>query len=531
MPATQTQKPVSWSGDHDRFLATILDTVGSLVLVLDREGRIVLFNRECERVSGYTFAELEGRHVWDVLLLPEDVARVKEVFGRLRAGESNAYDNVWVTKDGRRREIAWQNTILGDERGDVQFVVPTGVDVTERRVAERKLRETEARLAEAAKLEAIGRLAGGVAHDFNNLLVVILSQADAVLDALPPADPLRDDVEEIGQAARKAAALTQQLLAFGRRRAVRHVQLDLNAAVEDVSKILVRLVGEDVRISTRLAPDLGGVLADFGGVQQVLLNLVVNARDAMPSGGTVTIETENLDLEPASADEGLPAGRFVALCVTDTGAGMSAEVRKHLFEPFFTTKGEGCGTGLGLATVFGIVKQASGHVLVESEPGAGARFRILLPRHDARPEGPPASAPASTHRSGAGRSVLVVEDDPAVLRVAARALEADGYRVLATADPERALREVAEGRTRFDLVVTDVAMPRLGGKELAAEIHRATPRIPIVFMTGHADERLLREGLLAEGVILVRKPFEPAALLQAVSRALASDPGAARRAS
>ncbi len=502
---------------RDRFLATVLDTVASLVLVLDPEGRIVLFNRECERVSGYGAAEVLGRHVFDVVIAPEDAEKVKGVFRRLRAGESNAYDNVWVRKDGTRREIAWSNTILGDADGKVLYVVPTGVDVTERRAAERRAKESEEQLAQAAKLEAIGRLAGGVAHDFNNLLVVILAQAGALKEAVSP--PLRADVEEIEQAGRQAAALTHQLLAFGRRRVVCHAPLDVNATISDALKMLRRLVGEEVSIVARLAPDLGPVFADAGGLLQVLMNLVVNARDAMPQGGTVTIESVEVEGGTPASDPALPDGRFVRVSVRDTGQGMSPEVQRHLFEPFFTTKAEGRGTGLGLATTFGIVKQARGHVAVESVAGAGACFHVYLPRHAGTVEAA-RPAPDGPRPRGDGRAVLLVEDDATVLRVAARALEEQGYRVQATQDPTDALRIVVARGPAPDVLVTDLVMPHMSGRELAECVRATSPSTRIVFMSGYAGGALELE--CGDRALLLPKPFDRATLLDTVARALAA---------
>ncbi len=526
-PAEAASTSFALPADRDRFLATLLDTIASLVLILDREGRIVFFNRACERVTGYTFAEVKGRHPWTFLLRPEDVAAVQGVFGKLRAGQSTSYDNVWVTKEGRQREIAWTNTILGDAEGDVQWVVPTGIDITERRAAERHLVESERRMEEqqsqSNKLEAIGRLAGGVAHDFNNLLVVILSEADALRCALPEDDPLREGADQILQAGRKAASLTAQLLAFGRKRVVKPIALDLNAVVEEMRVMLQRLVGESVQLETRQAPVPCPVVADPAGLQQILMNLVVNARDAMPSGGTVTVATERLDFEDGAApDACVTPGPYVRLTVQDTGLGMSDEVRRRIFEPFFTTKQEGHGTGLGLATVFGIVKQVGGHVLVRSAPGAGACFDVYLP------EGGEGAAPTSRASGavprGEGRTVLVVEDDPAVLGIAVRVLEDGGYRVLASGDPREALAQAGDHERPIDALLTDVIMPRLNGRELAERLRASRPTLGIVYMSGYTNDIIARSGVLEPGLSLVGKPFSREDLLRAVGEAIRTSP-------
>ncbi|GEJ58612.1 two-component system sensor histidine kinase NtrB [Anaeromyxobacter diazotrophicus] len=381
--ATSRPLPAAELDERSGMLATVLATVDALVLAMDAEGRIQVFNGACERVSGYRFDEVRGRYAWDVVLRPADVEPVKGVFRRLSAGQRSTYENVWVAKDGTERLIAWSNAVQSDPDGRVRFVVATGIDVTELRQTERALAENERRyrdqLTQAAKLEAIGRLAGGVAHDFNNLLTVILGCAGALCHELPAGHPLREEAEEIAAAGGEAARLTRQLLEFARQRPVQPVPVVLNHTVEEMTGVLARLLGDELQLATALAPDLGRVVADPTSLRQVILNLVVNARDAMAGGaGTISIQTENAELGARDVP-GVPAGRYALLSVRDTGCGMSAETRSHLFEPFFTTKPEGCGTGLGLATVFGAVKQAGGHVLVESAEGEGACFRIYLP--------------------------------------------------------------------------------------------------------------------------------------------------------
>ena len=519
--------PASEGGDvpkvDEPFLQTILDTIASLVLVLDREGRIVLFNRTCERVTGYTFEEVRGRHPWDLFILPEDVERVRSVFGKLRAGQNTSYENCWRAKDGSVREIAWTNTVYGDEDGNVRWVVPTGIDVTERRAAERSIVEAEARRREQAeqssRLEAIGRLAGGVAHDFNNLLVVILSGADAVREELPPGSPLREEAEEILKAGRKAASLTQQLLAFGRKRVMRPAPLDVNAVVEEMEKLLRRLVAETAQLETRLAPSLPPVLVDVAGLQQVILNLVANARDAMPDGGRITISTEVARLPPECADAAsTEPGRHVLLSVRDTGVGMSPEVAQRVFEPFFTTKAEGQGTGLGLATVFGTVKQAGGSVLVESAPGAGTCFKVFLPE-TRLPPGAVAAPPRRARTRGDGRNVLVVEDDAAVLGIAIRILEDEGYRVLSAKDPREALEVSAGFDGPIHVLLSDVIMPHLNGRELAARLRTTRPGLGLVYMSGYTRDLIGKDGVLEPGVRFIAKPFARGELLDRVAEA------------
>jgi PAS domain S-box-containing protein len=520
--------------DRERFLTTVLETIASLVLVLDREGRIVFFNRACERTTGYTFDEVRGRHPWDLLLRPEDVPPVQAVFGKLRAGQSTSYDNVWVTKDGRLREIAWTNTILGGADGTVQWVIPTGIDITERRATERRLVDSERRIeeqqAQSSKLEAIGRLAGGVAHDFNNLLVVILGEADALREALPEDSALRDGLDQILEASRKAASLTSQLLAFGRKQVLRPVPLDVDAVVEEMRVMLQRLVGESVRLVAVRSPGPCHVIADPAGLQQILMNLVVNARDAMPEGGAVTVSTVRVELSAATRpDASLPPGPYVLLSVRDTGIGMTEEIRSRVFEPFFTTKAEGRGTGLGLSTVFGIVKQVGGHVVVCSAPGAGTRFDVYLPEVPETATAAAAARVVGEVPRGDGRTVLVVEDDPAVLGIAVRFLEDGGYRVLASNDPREALALAAAHAGPLDALVTDVIMPRLNGREVAHRLRARRPTLGVLFVSGYTGEVIARSGVLEPGVHFVPKPFSREDLLRGLAGAIAARPAQAPR--
>jgi signal transduction histidine kinase len=373
----------------------------------------------------------------------------------------------------------------------------------------------EQQLLEATRLDAIGRLAGGVAHDFNNLLVVILSSAHAILDAMPDDHPLREEAQQIADAGSGAALLTQQLLTYGRRGVVKPVPLDLNDTVATTSKLLGRLLGERIRIELRLASRIGSVLIDRGRMQQVVMNLAVNARDAMPGGGTVTIETARVELPGVHL--GAPSRAFVVLRVKDTGCGMGPEVRAHLFQPFFTTKADGLGTGLGLATTHQIVSAAGGHIDVASEVGAGACFSVYLPclaaeAHHVAPQRPPAP-------SLSGLEVLLVEDEAAVLRATARMLESAGCHVFATRDPLEALRLIQGQPDRVELLVTDLVMPGLSGKELANALHVVRPELPVVFISGHEHDLLGTEGQLDASVHLVEKPFEAASLIATVAAA------------
>jgi two-component system cell cycle sensor histidine kinase/response regulator CckA len=374
----------------------------------------------------------------------------------------------------------------------------------------------EARLAEAEKMEAIGRLAGGVAHDFNNLLTVIAGYAEILSRRTQGRD--REDLGEIARAAAQAAELTHQLLAFSRRQVLHPQVLDLNGIVADMETMLHRIIGDDISVGVRLASGLAPVEADRAQIERVILNLAANARDAMPDGGALTIETANVELDAqqvASHGEGR-AGPHVLLAVSDTGHGMDEEVRRHLFEPFFTTKASGGGTGLGLATVFGVVKQSGGGIYVYSEPGRGTTFKIYFPVAAAAPE-PPTALPERDAERGS-ETIMVVEDDGAVRDLVRIMLEANGYEVLTVADAAEA--EELCGRRTIDLLLTDVVMPDLNGRALAERLSERTPGLRILFMSGYSDEAVHRHGVLGESAAFLEKPFTERALTRKVREVL-----------
>jgi len=382
-------------------------------------------------------------------------------------------------------------------------------DVTEQRHLEEQFRQSQ-------KMEAVGQLAGGIAHDFNNLLTAILGNTQLLLRDLPPGDSKRGDVEEIRKASERAASLTRQLLAYSRRQMLQPEVLDLNVVVAEMDRMLRRLIGEHIALVTVLAPDLGRVRADPNQIEQVIVNLAVNARDAMPDGGKLMIETANLTLDEsfAQAHLGSVAGEYALLAVTDTGTGMDATVRAHVFEPFFTTKEVGKGTGLGLATVYGIVKQSGGYISVYSEVGHGSTFKIYLPRIVAT-----ADAVGSVQKGGPTRgteTVLVVEDEPAVLQLSQRALEAQGYVVLAASDPPAALRVVERHGGTIHLLLTDVVMPTMSGAELAERLVAQRPGIRVLYMSGYPGDAVVQHGALPSGSAFLQKPFSPDGLSRKV---------------
>jgi signal transduction histidine kinase len=390
-----------------------------------------------------------------------------------------------------------------------------------RQRTEDQLRRSEEQLRQAQKLEAVGRLAAGISHDFNNLLSVVLSYSEELLNELPEGSASRRDAGEIHRAGERAAELTRQLLVFSRQQVLAPKILNLNELLTGLGRMLARVVGEDVDLTILPSPRLGQVKADPGQVEQVLMNLVVNARDAMPAGGKLTISTSNVDLDETYAREHLNVepGPYVMVSVSDTGVGMDRTTQARLFEPFFTTKGPGRGTGLGLSTVFGIVKQSRGSIWVYSEPGHGTTFKIYLPRVDAAADRPvPAIAPV-----GGSETILLVEDEPQVRAVVRRALERSGYSVLVANDPIDALR-IADEADGIDLLLTDVVMPQMNGRELAERVRTRRPDTRVLFMSGYTDDAILRHGVLDEGVPFLQKPVTPGSLTRHV-RATLDGPG------
>ncbi len=473
--------------------------------------RIAECNDAMARMYGYKEArDLVGTALADLHNVA-DPANREQIRSFIRAGyrlsDSETREHA---KDGRPR--VFLNNVVGFvEDGHLVRVWGSQRDVTEQRNLEEQFRQ-------AQKMEAVGQLAGGIAHDFNNLLTAILGNTQLLLRDLPPGDAMRGDVEEIRKASERAASLTRQLLAYSRRQMLQPEVLDLNVVVAEMEKMLRRLIGEHIALVTVLSPDLGAVRADPNQIEQVLVNLAVNAQDAMAQvgGGKLTIETANVDLDDAFAQAHLGSvpGPYAMIVVSDTGCGMDATVRAHLFEPFFTTKEVGKGTGLGLATVYGIVKQSDGYISVHSEPGRGSNFKIYLPRI-AAPAGP-APAPA---KSGPGRgteTILVVEDEPAVLALSRRALEAQGYVVLAASDPSAALRLVELHGGTIHLLLTDVVMPGLSGRVLADRLAARRPGIRVLYMSGYPGDAVVQHGELPPGSAFLQKPFAPDALARKV---------------
>jgi two-component system cell cycle sensor histidine kinase/response regulator CckA len=480
--------------------------------VFDDETQAFLaVNEAACRHYGYSRAEFLSMTIRDIR--PAD--ELPRLIRHLSETRENLQANTWRhrRKDGTVIDAEVTAYSLVFDGRPAKLVL--AIDVTERRRLEQQLRQ-------AQKMEAIGRLAGGVAHDFNNVLTAILGYADLLGSGIGEAD---ESIAEIKKAGERAASLTRQLLAFSRQQVLEPKVLDVNALVENVEKMLRRLIGEDVKLVTALEPSVWNARADAGQLEQVIMNLAVNARDAMPKGGTLTIETKNAELDDVVAQDlvTMRAGRYVMLAVTDTGVGMNAETKSHIFEPFFTTKGIGKGTGLGLATVYGIVKQSDGYVWVYSEPGLGTSFKIYLPRVDEALDDTASRRPMERPARGS-ETVLLVEDEDAVRTLTRKLLKSLGYTVLEVSDGSAALEIAQEHAGPIHLLLTDVVMPDLGGAELAARMAALRPETKVLFMSGYTDDAIIRHGLIHEGGRLLQKPFTAENLARKLREVLETKP-------
>jgi two-component system cell cycle sensor histidine kinase/response regulator CckA len=483
---------------------------------LDRATGVVAWSAILEAQHGLA-AGTFGRtmQAFMACIHPEDRASVVETIDRAtRSGADFAlhYRSLWP--DGTVRWLSGAGRVVLDAQGGPVRAVGISMDVTERRALEEQYRQSQ-------KMEAIGLLASGVAHDFNNLLTVILGFTELAAAEVETGSRQSEPLGEIRKAGERAAVLTRQLLAFSRRQVLEPKILDLNALITDLERMLRRLIGEDVELATALDPGVGPVRADVGQIEQVILNLAVNARDAMPTGGKLTIETRNVELDESYAREHVAVrpGSYAMLAVTDTGTGMSAETKSHMFEPFFTTKGQGKGTGLGLATVYGIVKQSEGNIWVYSELGRGATFKIYLPL--VKSDSSPVEARPSDARPARGsETVLLVEDEDAVRTLTRRILEGFGYSILEARKGEAALELARRHSQPIHLLLTDVVMPDMGGPELAERMRRVRPDTKVLFMSGYTDDAVVRHGIIANGVHFLQKPFTPEALARKVRETL-----------
>ena len=495
-----------------------LDTAEVILLALDMDGRIALVNRHACSILGWPAEELVGQDFVDRCV----PARLRDATRQqLCGGDGAVVNNAVLTRSGEERIIEWRTTCVRDDEGRIVSTLSSGNDVTVRNEAVEARRALEDQYRQAQKMEAVGRLAGGVAHDFNNLLTVILGYCELLLSDADLAEPHHADIVEIQLAGARASGMTRQLLAFSRKEIIEPVLLDLNVVAAGMQTMLGRLIGEDVNVVVGLCPEPALVVADRGQLEQILMNLAVNARDAMPRGGTLTLETANVDLDANYSKTHLAVvpGPYVALTMRDTGTGMTPDVQARMFEPFFTTKDEGKGTGLGMATVYGIVARCGGSISVRSSPGEGTAFDIYFPRADACALADDAPPPAATPRN-ATQTVLVVEDEEGLRELAKRLLERQGYTVLLAAGADEALR-LFDGPTDIDVLLTDVVMPGTSGPELTRRLIEQQPDLKVIYMSGYTEDAIVHHGALKPGIGFLNKPFTSESLGREIREALA----------
>jgi two-component system cell cycle sensor histidine kinase/response regulator CckA len=500
------------------WLVTAVEQAAEAVVITDTDGTIRYVNPAFESITGFSREEAIGRNHRIIKSGEHKEDFYQELWGTITQGKVWTGHFINRKKDGTLYEEDATISPIRNASGKIVKYVAVKRDVTQE-VA------LAAQFHQAQKMEAVGRLAGGVAHDFNNILNVILVYSGFMKGELPPDDPWRKDIEEIEQAARHAMNLTRSLLAFSRRQIMSPQPLNLNDVVRGMGRMLERFVGEDIELRLDLDENLEIVSADWSQIELVLMNLVVNARDAMPQGGRLTIGSSNVVLDENYADQHkvkVPPGPYILLTISDTGLGMTEEVRKHIFEPFFTTKEIDKGTGLGLATIYGIVKQSNGYIWVYSEPGMGTTFKIYLPGtgragEKIADEGQLASYPPTN-----GETILLVEDDEGMRKVASRILSGGGYRVIEAGDPDEAEKKFREDDGIIGLLLTDVIMPDGNGHELARKLIGLNPELKILYMSGYSDEIIAHHGIIKEGIRVVQKPFPAKDLLKQVRKALDS---------
>jgi PAS domain S-box-containing protein len=493
----------------------------ALGIAIDVGGRLIQTNRALQEMLGYTSEEFRNMLFTD-FTHPDDVEASLRLAGGLHEGKHNNYwiEKRYYRKDGR---VVWARTTVSavrDAQGKILYVIPLIEDITERKRLEEQLRQSQ-------KMEAVGQLAGGVAHDFNNQLGIIKGYVDLVLRATSEDSPVRHNLLQIRETVLRSTRLIRQLLLFSRKQPMEMRPTDLNYQVRELQKMLRRLLGEDIEVDLDLAEDLWTVNADPGNLDQMIINLSVNARDAMPEGGGLRFQTRNRSIDEACCRQHPEArtGRFVCLAVSDAGVGMDEEVRARLFEPFFTTKGPGRGTGLGLAVVYGIVQAHEGWITVESRPGQGSRFEIYLPVLELETEiADTGERPISLDRyRGQGERVLLVEDEPMLRAVTGQALTENGYLVRACGTVAEATEALRRGEDRFDLILSDVVLPDGRGTDLVFQILSEQPELAALLMTGYADERADRDRVREAGLTLLLKPFETIDLLKQIREAIEGD--------
>jgi two-component system cell cycle sensor histidine kinase/response regulator CckA len=518
---TERKKTVEALRQSEVSFRSLVEEAPYGIYRVTEDGEFLRVNPALQKILGYESPDelLKTNLGLDVFRHPVDFRRLVELLGSV--GEFKDVEVDWKRKDGIPITVRCSGRRLNEGPDGTPYFEAFAEDVTDRRVLERQLRM-------AAKMEAVGRLSGGIAHDFNNLLGVIIGYSQVLRRRLGSDNPLYEHADEVEKAAQRAVSLTRQLLAFSRQQILTPVVLDLNRLVSDMEKMLPRLLGEDITVSIKLDPELGSVKADQGQVEQVVMNLAVNARDAMPEGGRLVITTANVELDQAYARHhpGAKPGRCVMLAVTDSGIGMSSETLAHIFEPFFTTKEVGKGTGLGLATVYGVVKQSGGYLWVDSQLGKGASFQIFLPRID-EAVAPRSAGPSQEENLRGNETVLLVEDADALRKLARSFLLDHGFHVLPASNGEEAMEVARKHNGPIHLLLTDVVMPGMNGRALADKLLARLPQLKVVYISGYTDSFIAGHGVLEEGTHLLHKPFTEAALIRKIREVLDAEAGGA----
>lgn len=502
-----------------RQLAAIVEQSEEAIVSKTLDGRITSWNKGAEKLYGYSAAEAIGLPS-SAFCPPDLLDELDQLTAKVRRGQAtNNIETMRLRKDGERINVSLTCSPIKDAHGNIVGIATIGRDITEEKRAGAALRDSEEQLRYSQKMEAIGRLAGGIAHDFNNLLAVIILHSDLLRRRLAETDPIKNKIEEIRKAADRAASLTRQLLAFSRKQVMQPKVLDLNVVVGDTDRMLRRMIRADIELQSELDPELAQVKVDPGQITQVLLNLAVNAQDAMPGGGKLTITTTNvaLDEDDVSTLTEMEPGQYVMLAVSDTGTGMEASTAARIFEPFFTTKEQGKGTGLGLSMVYGIIKQSGGDIAVESQPGAGTTFKIYLPQVITTEATTKQGLAESIDLMRGTETVLLVEDEAMMRNATREILELCGYHVLEAQDGVEALKVCKQYQKPIQLLLTDVVMPKMGGRALAEVLKGVRPATKVIYMSGYTDER---HGIINEDMAFIEKPFTPEKLATKVREIL-----------
>ncbi|MHB8066914.1 MAG: hybrid sensor histidine kinase/response regulator [Desulfobaccales bacterium] len=520
---TTRQQAAAALQESEEKYRLLVSNIPALVFKGYGDWTVDFFDRKIENLTGYSKEDFDSRFLkWSNLILPEDLPQAQQVVTEALKGEKSYKREYRIkAKDGGIIWIQERSRIICDSQGDFAYISGVFYDITHTKETEEALRQSQEQLLQAQKMEAVGRLAGGVAHDFNNLLTGIIGYAELLLLRSDPYDPHRREVEEIRKAGERAASLTRQLLAFSRKQILQPKNLNLNTVVRDMEKLLQRLIGEDIYLVANLEAGLGSVEADPAQIEQVIINLAVNARDAMPDGGKLTIETANVELDGAYGyrDVNFQPGAYVMLAVSDNGEGMDEETMAHIFEPFFTTKSSNRGTGLGLSTVYGIVKQSGGYIWVYSEPKWGTTFKVYLPLATYTMEVEKSRPETSGHHQG-WETILLVEDEKVVRELTCAALQQNGYQVITAASPKEALT-ICEGMEGpIHLLLTDVVMPGMSGRQLAEILTPRYREMKVLYISGYAENAISHHGVLDPGIAFLAKPFTPNVLASRVRKVL-----------